>query len=89
MERIPPLVQEFKLSATTNAVCVAVVKFTLDQFDVYFTQATPAPAKLARQITNLRGAYNGLNDAYAEQQKRAETAGIKARDDEGDLCSTA
>ena len=84
MERIPQLVQEFKLSATTNAVCVAVVKFTLDQFDLYFTQAAPAPAKLARQITSLHDAYDVMNDAYAEQQKRFETAGIKARDDEGD-----
>ena len=84
MENIPQLVQEINLRNTTNAVCVALVKFTLDQMDVYFTQETPAPAKLARQIVSLRAAYDVMNDAYAEQMKRAETAGIKARDDEGD-----
>ena len=84
MEYIPTLVQEFKLSATTNAVCVAVVKFTIDQFDLYFPASSPAPVKLARQIVSLKRAYGVMNDAYAEQQKRAETAGIKARDDEGD-----
>ena len=84
MERIPTLVQEFKLAATTNSVCVAIVKFTLGQFALYFTAAAPAPVKLARQITSLRAAYDVMNDAYAEQQKRVETAGIKQRDDEGD-----
>ena len=84
MEQIPSLVQEIALNRTTNAVCVALVKFTLDQMAVYFTQETPAPAKLARQIVSLRAAYDVMNDAYAEQMKRAETAGIKARDDEGD-----
>lgn len=84
MEQIPQLVQELNLRNTTNAVCVAVVKFTLDQFDVYFTQQSPAPAKFGRQIASLRAAYGVMNDAYAEQMKRAETAGIKARDDEGD-----
>ena len=70
MERIPTLVQEFKLAATTNSVCVAIVKFTLGQFALYFTAAAPAPVKLARQITSLRAAYDVMNDAYAEQQKR-------------------
>lgn len=84
MEKIPQLVQDFNLRNTTNAVCVAVVKFTIDQFDVYFTASAPAPAKLGRQIESLRAAYDVMNDAYAEQQKRFETAGIKRLDDEGD-----
>ena len=62
METIPSSVQDFNLRITTNAVCVAVVKFTLDQFDRYFTTAEPAPAKLARQIMSLRSRYNVLNN---------------------------
>ena len=84
MEQIPTLVQEFKLSATTNAVCVAVVKFTCDQFAVAFDQETPAPAKLGRQIASLGAAYNVMNQAYAEQQKRAQTEQIAGLDTEGD-----
>ena len=33
METIPELVQELNLRGTTNSVCVATVKFTLDQLD--------------------------------------------------------
>lgn len=84
MEPIQQTVQELNLRNTTNAVCVAVAKFTLDQFDYYYPQETPAPARLARQIASLRAAYNVMNEAYAERMKRAETAGIKERDDEGD-----
>ena len=84
MELIQSIVQELNLRNTTNAVCVAVVKFTLDQFDYYFPQESPAPPKLGRQISSLRAGYNVMNDAYAERIRRAETAGIKERDDEGD-----
>ena len=84
MEPLPVLAQDFALPRSTNSVCVAVAKFTIDQHDVFFTPSNPAPAKLARQSQSLRGAYDVLNDAYAEQLKRMETAGIAARDAEGD-----
>ena len=84
METIPTLVQEFKLRETTNAVCISVVKYTLDQFDEFFTQQNPAPAKLARQLVSCRGRYSALDDVYAQQMKAEETERISALDSEGD-----
>ena len=84
MEITPTLVQDLNLRLTTNSVCVATVKFTLDQFDAFFTVSTPAPAKLARQITSLRGAYDVMNEAYALQMKSLDTEAIHNLDVEGD-----
>ena len=84
METIPTLVQEFKLRETTNAVCISVAKYTLDQFDEFFTQQNPAPAKLARQLVSCRGRYSALDDVYAQQMKAEETERISALDSEGD-----
>lgn len=84
MEIIPELVQELNLRGTTNSVCVATVKFTLDQLDGTFDADHPAPGKLAPQIEYLRTGYGNMNAAYAEQMKRSETAEIAALDQEGD-----
>ena len=84
MEQIPNLVQELALNRTTNAVCISVGKYTLDQFDEFFTQQNPAPAKLARQLESYRGRYTALDDAYAQQLKAEETATIASLDAEGD-----
>ena len=84
MQQIPELVQELNLRGTTNAVCVATVKFTLDQLDGTFDADHPAPGKLAPQIEDLRTSYGAMNTAYAEQMKRSETAEIAALDQEGD-----
>ena len=84
MQQIPELVQELNLRGTTNAVCVATVKFTLDQLDGTFDANHPAPGKLAPQIEDLRTSYGAMNTAYAEQMKRSETAEIAALDQEGD-----
>lgn len=84
MENIPSLVQELALNRTTNAVCISVGKYTLDQFDDFFTPENPAPAKLARQLVSYRGRYSALDDAYAQQLKAEETATIAGLDSEGD-----
>jgi len=84
MESLPTLVNEFKLSATTNAVCVAMCKFTLDQMQSAFGDGIPAPERLARQLKSFGEAYDTLNAAYAPQQKRKETAEIASLDQEGD-----
>ena len=84
MENIPSLVQELNLRSTTNAVCISVGKYTLDQFDEFFTQQNPAPAKLGRQLESFRARYTALDDAYAQQLKAEETAVIASLDSEGD-----
>ena len=84
MENIPTLVQELNLRGTTNAVCISVVKYTLDQFDEFFTQQNPAPAKLARQLVSCRARYSALDDVYAQQLKADETESISTLDSEGD-----
>ena len=84
MEQIPNLVQELALNRTTNAVCISVGKYTLDQFDEFFTQQNPAPAKLARQLESYRARYIALDDVYAQQLKAEETAAISNLDAEGD-----
>ena len=50
------------------------------EFDV----DNPAPGKLGLQLTSYTAAYNVLNNAYALQMKRMETADIAALDTEGD-----
>lgn len=84
MENIPNLVQELNLRNTTNAVCISVVKYTIDQFDEFFTQENPAPAKLARQLVSCRARYSALDDVYAQQLKADETEEIAGLDKEGD-----
>ena len=84
MENIPTLVQELALQRATNAVCISVVKYTIDQFDEFFTQENPAPAKLARQLLSCRGRYGVLDDVYAQQLKAEETEAISNLDKEGD-----
>ena len=84
METIANLVQEFKLRETTNAVCISVVKYTIDQFDEFFTPQNPAPAKLARQLVSSRARYSALDDVYAQQLKAEETESISNLDSEGD-----
>ena len=84
MEQIPNLVQELALNRTTNAVCISVGKYTLDQFDEFFTPQNPAPAKLARQLVSYRGRYTALDDVYAQQLKAEETESIASLDTEGD-----
>ena len=41
MENLPSLVQELNLRGTTNAVCISLGKYTLDQFDEFFTPQDP------------------------------------------------
>ena len=84
MEQIPVLVDEFGVARLQNAVYVGLMKFTLDQCNANFDhEENPAPPKLTRQIASYTGAYNMLNNAYALQMKRMETADIAALDTEG------
>lgn len=84
MENIPVLVQELNLRNTTNAVCISVVKYALDQFDEFFTVENPIPTKLGRQLESTRTAYTALDVVYAQQLKAEETADISKLDTEGD-----
>lgn len=84
MEQIPVLVDELGVARLQNAVYVGLMKFTLDQMNNQFDEGNPAPGKLGRQLTSYTAAYNVLNNAYALQMKRMETAGIAALDTEGD-----
>lgn len=85
MEQIPVLVDELGVARLQNAVYVGLMKFTLDQCNANFDpEENPAPPKLTRQIASYTGAYDMLNNAYALQMKRMETADIAALDTEGD-----
>ena len=84
MEQIPVLVDELGVARLQNAVYVGLMKFTLDQMNNEFDVDNPAPGKLGLQLTSYTAAYNVLNNAYALQMKRMETAGIAALDTEGD-----
>ena len=84
MEQIPTLVQELNLRNQTNAVIIDTGRFTIEQFNLFFTQSNPAPAKLARQLTSCSSAYDRMNASYAVQVKSLDTAEIKGLDQEGD-----
>ena len=84
MIQIPILVQEAPIVRMTNAVLVGTMKFTLDQMDLAFDAETPAPARLAAQLTDFRTAYGRLNDAYALTRESLLTQDIAGLDTEGD-----
>lgn len=85
MVPIPDLWQEFKLSGTTNAVCVAVCKFTDDELQKLVNmQGFTCPQKLRDQYLSYHQCWNVLNQCYAQQQKRLETKEISTLDEEGD-----
>ena len=84
MEPIPSLVVDVALTRMSNAVVVDTGKFTIDQFNLFFTPSNPAPAKLARQLVSGSYAYDRLNAAYALQMKSLDTEDIANLDKEGD-----
>ena len=84
MVPIPILVQDFNLRNLTNAVVIDTGKFTIDQFNLFFTASNPAPAKLAQQLASSSSAYDRMNAAYALQMKSLDTADISSLDSEGD-----
>lgn len=67
-----------------NAVLVGTMKFTLDQFDLFFNTQNPAPTRLAAQLAEFRNSYDGLNAAYALTRESLLTVDISGLDDEGD-----
>ena len=84
MIRIPTLVQDAPIVRMKNAVLVGTMKFTIDQMDASFDEESPAPARLAGQLTDFRTAYGALNAAYALTRESLITADIAALDEEGD-----
>lgn len=84
MVQIPALVQELNLRNQTNAVIIDTARFTIEQFNLFFTASNPAPAKLASQLANCSAAYGRMNSSYAVQVKSLDTADIKNLDTEGD-----
>lgn len=84
MVQIPTLVQELNLRPQTNAVIIDTARFTIEQFNLFFTPSNPAPAKLALQLTSCSSAYDRMNASYAIQVKSLDTADIKGLDTEGD-----
>ncbi len=84
MVQIPNLVQDLSLRSQTNAVMIDTARFTLEQFNRFFSTANPAPAKLAAQLASYSAAYDRLNSSYAMQMKSLDTAQISSLDSEGD-----
>ena len=80
----PTLVQDAPLARMTNSVFVGTMKFTLDQFNAFFTAANPAPTRLAAQLADFTAAYANLNSAYAQTRESLITADIASLDNEGD-----
>lgn len=84
MVTMPKLVQEFNIRSTTNSVLVGTMKFTLDHFTGFFTNANPAPTKLAAQLTSFSARYDVLNSCYAASRESLITQDIAGLDEEGD-----
>ena len=84
MIQLPILVQDLAVTRLTNAVLVGTMKFTLDQFNAFFTAQNPAPARLAAQLTSFSSAYDVLNAAYALTRESLLTVDISDLDNEGD-----
>ena len=84
MIQIPTTVQDLPLTRLTHSVLVGTMKFTLDQFDAFFTTQNPAPTRLAAQLTEFRGGYNRLNAAYAVTRESLLTINLSELDKEGD-----
>ena len=84
MITLPNLVQDFNIRHLTNSVLVGTMKFTLDQFDAFFTAQNPAPTRLAAQLTEFRAGYNRLNAAYALTRESLLTTNLNDLDNEGD-----
>ena len=53
MITLPNLVQDFNIRHLTGSVLVGTMKFTLDQFDAFFTAQNPAPAVAAEEQTRM------------------------------------
>ncbi|MBO7069485.1 MAG: hypothetical protein J6W52_12575 [Bacteroidaceae bacterium] len=84
MIQLPNLVQDAPIVRMQNAVLVGTMKFTLDQFDLFFNAGNPAPTRLATQISEFRNSYGRLNAAYALTRESLLTGDISGLDEEGD-----
>ena len=84
MITLPNLVQDFNIRHLTGSVLVGTMKFTLDQFDAFFTAQNPAPTRLAAQLVEFRAGYDRLNAAYALTRESLLTGNISDLDKEGD-----
>jgi hypothetical protein len=77
-------VQDVPVARMTNSVLVGTMKFTLDQFEQFFTIQNPAPARLAAQFAEFTASYKALNEAYALTRESLVTVDIQGLDTEGD-----
>ena len=84
MVQLPILVQDLPLTRLANSVLVGTMKFTLDQFNAFFTASNPAPERLGQQLTSFSAAYDRLNAAYALTRESLLTGDIAELDREGD-----
>lgn len=84
MITLSKIVQDAPIVRMTNSVLVCTMKFTRDQFYVFFNTSNPAPVRLAAQLTCFVSAYNSLNAAYALTRKSLLTNDIYNMEREGD-----
>lgn len=87
MQKIPTLVQDLGVARLTNAVYVALMKFTVEQVEHFVDQypsGGPETEVLGPQLYDAKKAYKVVNDAYALTLRSAITDDIAALDKEGD-----
>ena len=66
-------IDDFSLRLADNSLFVGLMSFTKTAYATAFSQETPAPTKLAAQITVFDGCYDRLNRAYRPVQTANET----------------
>lgn len=66
-------IDDFSLRLADNSLFVGLMSFTKTAYATAFSQETPAPTKLASQITVFDGCYDRLNHAYRPVQTANET----------------
>ena len=84
MVPLPNLVQDLPLTRLSNSVLVGTAKFTLDQWQIFFTHANPAPTRVAAQFQSYSASYDALNAAYALTRESLLTQDVFNLDQEGD-----
>jgi len=66
-------IDDFSLRLADNSLFVGLMSFTKTAYATAFSQETPAPTRLAAQITVFDGCYDRLNRAYRPVQTANET----------------
>ena len=66
-------IDDFSLRLADNSLFVGLMSYTKTAYATAFSQETPAPTRLAAQITVFDGCYDRLNHAYRPVQTANET----------------